>query len=165
MVERCRQRRVLHKHQSRLKADLREEPYRTQIQYYAAAQWEDNQLDNDESGNLFQLLISLMQLWGQKGEENDLNDEQLLANGSPHSSFRGFYSAHSQNVHVNRQADPDQEVAVNDRKCLFDWSTSQAHASPPVCNAISSIADLLTEGREIWLDRSSERTVETLVHE
>ena len=53
VVERCRQRRIPHEHQSCPKADLWEEPYRTQIQYHTASQWEDNQLDNDKSGDLF----------------------------------------------------------------------------------------------------------------
>lgn len=60
MIERCRQRSVLHEHQPGLEADLREKPYRTQIQNYTTAQWEDNQLDNDKGGDLFQLLVSLI---------------------------------------------------------------------------------------------------------
>ena len=69
VVERCRQRRVLHEHQSRLEADLREEPYRTQVQYYTAAQWEDNQLNNNKGGDLFQLLVSLIRLRVERGRK------------------------------------------------------------------------------------------------
>lgn len=69
VVERCRQRRVLHEHQSRLEANLREKPYRTQIQYHAAAQWEDNQLDDNKSGDLFQLPVSLILLRVERGRE------------------------------------------------------------------------------------------------
>ena len=59
--------------------------------------------------------------WG--GEWNDLDDEQLLTNSSPHGLFRGLYRAHGQNVHVNRQADSNQEVPINDRESLFNRST------------------------------------------
>jgi hypothetical protein len=100
-----------------------------------------------------------------KGEGNDLDNEQLLANNNPHSLLRSLYCAHGQNVHVNRQADSDQEIAVNDRESLFDRSTSQAHANPPVRNPLASIADLLTERREIRLDQPSEYTVKTFFQE
>jgi len=49
---------------------------------------------------------------GQSHKGNDPDDERLLANGGPHGLFRGLYRAHGQNIHVNRQADPDQEVPI-----------------------------------------------------
>ena len=67
VVERCRQRCILHENQSRLKADFREEPYRTQVQYHAAPQWEDDQLNNDKGGDLFQLLVSLVRMQVGRG--------------------------------------------------------------------------------------------------
>jgi len=99
------------------------------------------------------------------GKENViyLDDEQLLTNSSPHSLFRGLDRAHSQNVHVNRQADSNQEVPINDRESLLNRSAPQAHADPPVPNPLSGIADLLTERRKIWFNKPSERTFETLV--
>lgn len=100
-----------------------------------------------------------------RGMEFYLDDEQLLANSGPHSLFRVFYRTHSQNVHINRQADPDQEVSVNDSESLFARPTSQAHANPPGRNPFGSTADLLTERREIWFDQPSERTVETTAEE
>ena len=63
VVERRRQRRVLHEHQSGLKADLWEEPYRAQIQYYTTTQREDNQFDDDKGGDLCQLLVSFTRFW------------------------------------------------------------------------------------------------------
>ena len=96
---------------------------------------------------------------------DDLDDKQLLANGSSHSLFCGLDCAHGQNVHVNRKAQSDQEVPVNDRESLFSRPASQAHANPPVPNPLRSTADLLPERREIRLNQQSERTFETFVQE
>lgn len=110
--------------------------------------------------------VSLVQFGeGGEWEVNYLDNKQLLANDSPHGLFRGLYRAHSQNVHVNCEADSDQEVAIDDREGLFDWSTSQAHTDPPIRNAFGSIANFLTERREIRLDQLSERAVEAFVQE
>ena len=90
-----------------------------------------------------------------KGEEGDLDDEQLLANSGPHSLFRGLDRPHGQNVHVNCQAHSNQEVPVNDRESLFNWPASQAHVNPPVPKPLSSAADLLAEQRKIWFNEPS----------
>ena len=102
---------------------------------------------------------------GRRGLRNHLDNEQLLANSSPQRLFRILYRAHGQDVHVDRQADRNQEVPENDRESLLDGAASQAHAHPPAGNPISSTADFLAEGREIWLNQSSKRAVKTVVQE
>lgn len=86
MVERRSQGRVLHENQPRLEADLREEPYRAQIEYYATPQGEDNQLDDDERRDL--RYSSVPEGCVRMRTRKDLDNEQLLTNSGPQCLFR-----------------------------------------------------------------------------
>lgn len=52
MIERRRQRRILEEHQTRLERSLWEEPNRAQVEVDTTSQREDDQLDNNEHGDL-----------------------------------------------------------------------------------------------------------------